>query len=181
MGLFVAGALYSLPTKVLTNRVQVSAGTQNVLLTGTATVLGLLLSPFFGGISLNGVFPHMTAVIVLVLCASFGGMTFFIGQRHLDVSTTQIAFSSILLWGVLLSVSFLGSHFPWLQGFGITLLLGAIILVVYRRGKHKIDVGVASGNGQNIRTLHSSINRYIVSKPNCLKNHRLVDTQLYSF
>lgn len=68
--------MYSLATKVLTNRMGVSAGTQNTLLTSTAAVFGLVLSPFFGGISFNGVEQYWLSIVVLILCASFGGIAF---------------------------------------------------------------------------------------------------------
>lgn len=135
-------AVYSLATKVLTNRLHTSASTQNFLLTSTATLFGLLLSPFLGGISFDGVSEHWLTIIIMILCVASGGVLFFVGQKHLDAGTTQIAFSSILLWGVLLSIGFLQSHFSLTQAAGIALLFAAIILVQYRKGKRRLDAGV---------------------------------------
>lgn len=58
------------------------------------------------------------------------------------VLTNQIAFSSILLWGVVLSISFLGSHFSAKQAVGIGMLFVAIVLIFYRKGKRRLDAGV---------------------------------------
>lgn len=127
---------------MLTNRLHESASTQNALLTGTATIFGLLLSPLLGHITFHGISHYWFAVIVMILCASFGGVAFFTGQKHLDTSITQIAFSSILLWGVILSIIFLGSHFSLVQAAGIVLLFVSIVLTQYRKGKRKLDAGV---------------------------------------
>jgi uncharacterized membrane protein len=138
-----ARATYSLATKTLTNRLHAAAGTQNSLMTGTAAIFGLLLSPWLGGISFHGLGHYWLQVVIMILGAAFGGITFFNGQKHLDAGTTQIAFSSILLWGVLLSMIFLGSRFSLLQAAGILLLFASIILVQYRKGKRRLDSGVA--------------------------------------
>lgn len=138
----ISRASYSLATKVVTNRLHVSASTQNFLLTGCAMILGLLLSPLLGGISFVGIGDYWPAAVIMILCTAFGGVVFFMGQKHLDASTTQIAFSSILLWGVLLSIGFLGSRFTGVQAIGIALLFAAIVLTQYRKGKRKLDAGV---------------------------------------
>lgn len=135
-------ATYSLAAKILTNRLHMSAGTQNVMLTGLATLFGLALSPLLGGIHFENIGQYWLPIVAAILCASFGGIAYFIGQKHLDASTTQIAFSSILFWGVILSVGFLGSQFSALQALGIVLLFVAIILVQYRPGKRRIDAGI---------------------------------------
>ncbi len=136
----VSRSIYSLSTKVLTNRLQVSTGTQNIFVTGTATILGLLCSPFLGKISFQGVNQHWIVICIMILCVSFGGIVFFKGQQKLDAGTTQIAFSSILLWGVFLSLGFLGTKFSLIQGLGIFLLFIAILLIQYQKSKRKLKM-----------------------------------------
>lgn len=137
-------ATFSLASKVLANQLRhVSPGTQNALLTGVAAIFSVVLSPLLGGLSSRGMAGHWLEIIVLVLCASFGGLTFFMGQKHLDAGTAQIAFSSILLWGVIFSIIILGSRFSGMQGVGIVVLFAAIILTQYRKGKRRLDPGIA--------------------------------------
>lgn len=61
-------------------------------------------------------------------------MLFFKGIKGLDAGTTQIAFSSILIWGAFLSVMFLGSVFSFMQVAGILLMLVSILVVQYTKG-----------------------------------------------
>jgi drug/metabolite transporter (DMT)-like permease len=135
-------AFYSLTTKMLTNRLRVSAGTQNFLITSTAMIYGLILSPILGGISFHGLSHYWLTITIMIVGASLGGITFLTGQKHVDASTAQIAFSSILLWGTVLSIIFLHSHFSLMQAAGIALLLVAIITVQYRKGKRHLDPGI---------------------------------------
>src|SRR5579872_4302978 len=106
-------ALYSLATRVLTTHVKVSAITQSVILMGFASILSLIVSPFLGGI----VFTHINSIwvpaLLMVLSSVVGNIVYFKGQETLDSGTTQIAFSSIVIWGALLSLAFLGSHFSF--------------------------------------------------------------------
>ncbi|HYK08106.1 MAG TPA: DMT family transporter [Candidatus Eisenbacteria bacterium] len=130
---------YSLATRLLSTHVKVSSITQSILLTFFAFLISLVLSPFFGGIS----FAHLQSVwiptLIMIISGAAGNILFFNGQSKLDAGTTQIAFSSIVLWGVILSLGFLGSHFSLLQFFGIVLLLFAILLIQYKKGNYKIE------------------------------------------
>lgn len=126
-------AIYSLATRVLSTGVKVSAMTQSVLLTGLASFLSIVLSPFLGGFSFANLHTVWIPALLMVLSSSVGNIVYFKGQEALDAGTTQIAFSSIVIWGALLSLTFLGSHFSFLQVFGILLLLFAIILIQYKK------------------------------------------------
>ncbi|MEK7140971.1 MAG: EamA family transporter [Patescibacteria group bacterium] len=128
-------ATYSIATKILSHDVKVSPITQSLLLTAFAGLLSLALSPLIGGLSFTGL-NHFLVPVILVICAqAVGNILYFKGMKNLDASTAQIAFSSILLWGTILSVIFLNSIFSPLQLIGIVLLLIAILLVQYNKGK----------------------------------------------
>ena len=132
-------ATFGVATKVLSNRIKVSAMSQAVLLTGSATILTLLISPFVGGLSFHGVLSHWLLALVMVVSQAFGNILFFKGLGKLDASNTQVVFSSILIWGTLLSVTFLGSHFSLKQFAGIAILLVAVLLVQYQKNMKKFD------------------------------------------
>lgn len=135
-------ATYGLSTKMLSNQLPVLAATQSILFNGVAAVMAVLVSPLFGGISFAGLGDVWLVALIMMVASAIGNVVYFVGQRHLDVGTTQIAFSSILVWGTLLSILFLGSQFSLLQAGGIVLLLGAIVLAQYRKGVRKINAGV---------------------------------------
>src|SRR6185436_13061072 len=105
---------YSLATRLLSTNVKVSSITQSILLTFFAFLRCLVLSPFFGGISFAHLQSVWPATIIRIVSGAAGNILFFNGQSKLDAGTTQIAFSSIVLWGVILSLGFLGSHFSLL-------------------------------------------------------------------
>jgi drug/metabolite transporter (DMT)-like permease len=113
--------------------------TQAMLFTGTATILSLLISPFFGGISTDGLSDLWLIALLMVLAQAFGNILFFKGLADLEAGVTAIAFSSILLWGAILSVMFLHSSFSLVQVIGMGLLFVAIIAVQYKKGSKKIE------------------------------------------
>ncbi len=136
-----ARATYSIATKILSKDVKVSALTHSLLLTTFAGIISLLISPFVGGISFLGISNHIFTLSVMITSQAFGNVLFFKGIKSLDASTSQVAFSSILLWGAILSVLFLNSTFSIKQILGIIILLLAILLVQYKKGKIDINPG----------------------------------------
>lgn len=124
-----ARAAYSLGTKLLSRDIKVSPQTQSLLLTFTSGLLAVIISPFIGGINLNGVSQHLLPIIFIILASVFGNIIYFKGQKLLDTGTTQIAFSSILIWGTILSIIFLGSKFSLPQVIGVMIMIFAIVLV----------------------------------------------------
>lgn len=128
-------ATYSIATKVLSKDVKISPITQSLLLTSTAGFISLLISPSMGGISLRGTSQYIISTMLMIVSQAFGNLLFFKGIKKLDAGTTQIAFSSILVWGAILSVMFLGSVFSLTQILGIVLMLVAILFVQYTKGK----------------------------------------------
>ncbi len=132
-------AVYGIATKVFSNTAQVSAVSQSVILTAFSSVLSLLISPVVGGISFANLQTVWISAVVMILSQVLGNVTYFKGIEKLEASITQIAFSSIVIWGALLSSLFLGSHFTFLQIGGIVLLLGAILLIQYKKGKFKLS------------------------------------------
>jgi drug/metabolite transporter (DMT)-like permease len=138
----ISRAVYSIATKLLSKHVEVSPVTQAVLLTTFAGFLALIASPFIDGLSFVGISDYWLVVVVMIMSQAFGNILFFLGVKRLDTGTAQIAFSSILVWGALLSIVFLNSSFTLIQTLGIVLMLVAIVLVQYKRGRRKIDAGV---------------------------------------
>jgi len=133
----ISRALYSIGTRMLSKDVKVSPITQSILLTLTSGFMGLLISPFVGGIHFNGITTQLLPILVITISAAFGNIIYFKGQKLLDAGMTQIAFSSILIWGTILSAIFLGSTFSIKQLLGILLMLCAFILVQYKKsGTH---------------------------------------------
>lgn len=135
-------SVYSLATRLLSTHVKVSAISQSIILTFFAFLISLVLSPFLGGISFASIGTVWLTVILMIVSAAAGNILFFKGQESLDAGTTQIAFSSIVIWGVLLSLGFLGSHFSFIQIAGIFLLLFAILLIQYRKGQYSLSSAV---------------------------------------
>ncbi len=128
-------ATYSIATKILSKDVTVSPVTHSLLLTTFAGLLSLVIAHFIGGISFAGVSNHLFAVSVMVVSQAVGNVLFFKGIQKLDAGTTQIAFSSILIWSTLLAIFFLDSVFSSTQVIGILLMLVAILIVQYKKGK----------------------------------------------
>lgn len=135
-------AVYSLGTRLLSRDVRVSPITQSFFLTAVSGFLSLLCVPFLGGINLSSIPNQTVPILILVTASVFGNIIYFKGQKNLDTGLTQIAFSSILVWGAVLSVLFLGSKFSLLQIFGMMLMLAALIMVQYRQKKNSINSGI---------------------------------------
>lgn len=134
-----ARATMSIATRVLSKDVEVSPITHSLLLTTSAGLLSLAISPFVGGISFVGISQYKIPAILMITSQAFGNVIYFRGQKNLGAGTTQIAFSSILIWGTILSVLFLGSIFSFTQLTGILLLLVAILTVQYRQNKMDLN------------------------------------------
>ncbi|MDQ5886323.1 MAG: EamA protein [Patescibacteria group bacterium] len=132
----------SITTKVMSNRAKVSSITQSVLFLGTAFILSLLISPFVGGISFEGISNVWITTVIMVMSLTVGNILFFRGLSKLEASITAIAFSSILLWGAILSVIILGSSFSPTQMIGIALLGCAILLVQKNSKSYKVDPSI---------------------------------------
>lgn len=135
-------AIYGIATKIFSSTAQVSAVSQSFILTAVSSVLALAISPAVGGISFQNLQTVWISTIAMVLSQVLGNVTYFKGIEKLEASITQIAFSSIVIWGTLLSSLFLGSHFTFLQIGGIILLLGAILLIQYKKGKFKLSTSM---------------------------------------
>ncbi|MCA9371496.1 EamA family transporter [Candidatus Woesebacteria bacterium] len=138
----VSRATYSLATRLLSKDIHVSAITQSFLVTASAGLLSLFLSPFFGGISIQNAGNNALSILLVVLSLAFGNIIYFKGQKNLDAGTTQIAFSSIVVWGVILSILFLSSHFSFTQLLGVELMLYAIVLIQYNEKRLTMNSSV---------------------------------------
>ena len=123
-------AIYGVMTKVLSNKLKVSAYTQATLLPLSGALIGLLFSPFLGGLHLNFSEVSLLAVTLVVLGQGLGNIAYFAAMKNLTNGTAQIAFSSILFFNTLLSLLFLNLHLSALNVFGLILLALAIISVV---------------------------------------------------
>ena len=123
-----ARATFAIAGKLLSNQVKASPITQSVIMFSLATMLAALLSPLLGGFSVAGLADWWPLLILAALAQALGNGLFLTGLRNTESSTAQIAFSSVLLWGALLSVLFLGSTFTAFQVVGIGVLVWAILL-----------------------------------------------------
>ena len=139
----VSRAVFGPANKILTNYVSVSPIMLSALFSLATMVLAIIASPLLGGFSLDGLGQAWPTMLAITVVLAAGGILFFMGQTQLDVGTTQIALSSILIWSVILSVIFLGSSFSLVQGIGIVLLIAAIAGAQYRKGKRKISPAIA--------------------------------------
>jgi drug/metabolite transporter (DMT)-like permease len=128
--------IFSIAAKLFSSTTKTSPMTQGVVLTLCATIFTFLISPFIGGISFNGIISVWPIAVIMVLSQAFGNVLFFKGLEKLDAGTTQIAFSSILIWGILLSSLFLKSNFTLEQIAGALIVMIAIIFSAYRKS-HK--------------------------------------------
>ncbi|HUQ85433.1 MAG TPA: DMT family transporter [Candidatus Limnocylindrales bacterium] len=135
-------AVYGVSTKVLSSNVKVSPATVSVIFSTFATLLTLIISPLIGGISFKEFRSVWLLAMVVVIAISSGNILYYKGIKSLDSSTTQIAFSSILIWGTLFSITFLNSNFSSRQIVGIILLLLAIIFVQFKKGVNLLKKGV---------------------------------------
>lgn len=139
----IARATYSLGTRLLSRDIQVSPQAQSLLLTTASGLRALIVSSFIGGINFSAVSQNLFPILLIVSTSVFGNIIYFKGQKQLDAGTTQIAFSSILIWGTLLSIIFLNSRFSLLQVIGILLMLIAIILVQNIKKKMKTNINTS--------------------------------------
>jgi drug/metabolite transporter (DMT)-like permease len=135
-------ALYGVLTKVLSNFVKVGFITQTALLMVAGTIWGLLLSPFVGGINLAGIGSVWLILAIAIITSALGNVLYFKGISTLESGTTQIAFSSILIWSVIMAWVFLGTRFSLVQALGVLLLLFAILLAQYQKGSLKAKPGI---------------------------------------
>lgn len=132
----------SVAQKVFSNRTKTSPATQVVLFTGAAAILSLLISPLTGGLSTHGLAAVWPVALLMVVAQATGNILYFKGLAELEASVASVAFSSILLWGIILSVLFLDSSFSLKQTLGIVLLFLAILTVQYRRGVKKVEPAI---------------------------------------
>jgi drug/metabolite transporter (DMT)-like permease len=123
-------SIYGVMTKVLSNKLEVSAYTQAALLPLAGAVITVVISPFFGGINLNFAGVSLVAVALVVLGQGLGNITYFASIKNLTNGTAQIAFSSILLFNTFLSLIFLNLHLSFINVLGIVVLMLAILSVV---------------------------------------------------
>lgn len=123
-------SVYGVMTKVLSNKLKVSAYTQATLLSFSGAVIALLLSPLLGGLHFNFSEVSLLAVALVVLGQGLGNITYFASMKNLTNGTAQIAFSSILFFNTFLSLVFLNLHLSAVNVFGLVLLMLAIVSVV---------------------------------------------------
>ena len=94
---------YGVASKVFSSRVPVSPSAQTVLFGAVGMLVVLVACALGGGISI----PHSTIVWILLfiifLSNGVGNLVYFIAQKGLTVASTQMGFSSILIWNVVFS------------------------------------------------------------------------------
>ncbi|PIY69269.1 hypothetical protein COY90_01535 [Candidatus Roizmanbacteria bacterium CG_4_10_14_0_8_um_filter_39_9] len=138
----VSRSTYSIATKILSNKIRVSPMTQAVLMTTCAGILSIPFALYIGDSAMTNSFSIWPVVFVMVISQAFGNILYFKGMNTLDAGTSQIAFSSILIWSFILSIIFLQSKFSTIQLFG-TLLMGIAIMIVYRHKNNiRVNVGI---------------------------------------
>lgn len=138
----VGRATYGVLSKVLSNHVKVSPITQIVFLLAASTVYGLLILPFSGGFKLDGLDALWPALVLALVTFAIGNIAYFKGIAQLESAATQVAFSSILIWGLAMSVVFLGTTLSLVQGLGVFVLLFAILLAQYQDKALKLKPGI---------------------------------------
>ena len=126
-------SIYGVMTKVLSNRLSISAYSQATILSLSGALIALMLSPFLGGLDLDVSDASWITIVLLVLGQGLGNVTYFAAIKHLTNGTAQIAFSSILIFNTLLALTFLGLQLTPLNIIGILLLMLAIVSVVSGR------------------------------------------------
>ncbi|MDP4011629.1 MAG: DMT family transporter [Candidatus Roizmanbacteria bacterium] len=132
-------AIYSLGTRRLSRDAIVSPITLSFLLTASTGLLILLFNPLLGGLDFSGVKSNVMILALIVITSVVGNIVYFAGQKKLDAGVTQIIFSSILIWGGILSVLFLQSTFSTQQVIGMIILLTAIIMVQCKKGSVSVN------------------------------------------
>jgi len=138
----IGRATYGVLTKVLSNHIKVGAVTQILFLLAASTIFGLLAVPFSGGFDIADLHGVWLAAIAVLITNAIGNVAYFKGIAKLESATTQVAFSSILIWGLILSVTFLGTKLSLIQGLGALVLLFAILLAQYQGKKIKLQPGI---------------------------------------
>jgi len=123
-------SVYGVMSKVLSNKVKTSTYTQVALLSSCGAFLGLVASPLLGGLNFNFTGVSILTILLVMLGQGLGNIAYFSGIKNLTSGTTQIAFSSILLFNTFLSLIFLNLHLSLLNVFGLVLLMLAIISVI---------------------------------------------------
>jgi drug/metabolite transporter (DMT)-like permease len=127
-------ASYGITSKVMTRRIDASSVAHAVLLLLLCVPISALVAPLLGGISTRGIGSQQIALLLMIASTTVGGPLYFKGIERLGAAPGQIAFSSIVVWGALLSVGVLGSHFSALQLTGALVLMGSIWLAQYEPG-----------------------------------------------
>jgi len=138
----VGRATYGVLTKVLSNHTKVSPITQIVFLSAASTVIVLPILPFSGGFNLDGLSSVWLALAIAIVGSVIGSITYFTGIAKLESATTQVAFSSILIWGLIMSIIFLGTDLSVIQVIGVLVLLFAILLAQYNGKALKLQPGI---------------------------------------
>lgn len=123
-------SIYGVMTKVLSNKLKVSAYTQAALLSFSGALIALLVSPLLGGLHFDFSKVSLVAVTLVMLGQGLGNITYFASIKNLTSGTAQIAFSSILFFNTFLSLVFLNLDLSFLNVFGLVLLMLAILSVV---------------------------------------------------
>ncbi len=138
----VGRATYGVLTKVLSNHIKVGPITQALFLLAASTLFGLFVLPFSGGFNVENMSAVWPALLIALVTSAVGNIAYFKGIAKLESATTQVAFSSILLWGLIMSVLFLGTQLSFLQGLGVLVLLFAILLAQYQGKALKLQPGI---------------------------------------
>ena len=138
----VSRAVYGVLTKVLSNHVKVGAMTQTLFLLVASTVWVLVASPFVGGLDFSRVGEVWLPLIIAIVTSALGNVLYFKGILTLESATTQIAFSSILIWSLVMAIAFLGTSLSAWQFLGVVLLLLAILLAQYQKKALKLQPGI---------------------------------------
>ncbi len=126
----VCRALYGIMSKILSSSAKTSPYTQATLLSAVCAAVGLILTPFLGGLTTDFSKVSILTVALVALGQGLGNIFYFTAIKSLTNGTAQIAFSSILIFNTVLSLLFLNLHLSALNIFGVILLLIAIMSVV---------------------------------------------------
>lgn len=125
----ISRSIYGVLTKVLSNKVKASIYTQSVALTLAGGVIAILISPLIGGLHISIAGASLATIGLVVFSQGVGNILYFEAMKSLTSGTSQIAFSSILIFNTLLSLIFLNLHLSAINVFGIILLMLAILSV----------------------------------------------------
>lgn len=123
-------SIYGLMTKVLSNQKELSVFTQSLLLSIAGAVVSLIISPILGGISLKLDQVNPLALLLVTVPSGLGNVIYFEAMKKLTNSTSQIAFSSILIFNTVLGLVFLNLRLSLINVLGLVLLAAAILMVV---------------------------------------------------